>query len=136
MTGVPTQPTGLTFPAGLPGFPLDLRWTLTELEVDSPFAVLASEDTEGLELLVALPFAFFPDWELELSDSDAERLEVEHPSDVLVLVIVNGSDRPEDATANLLAPLVLNVRTRVGAQVVLRADLHQVRRPLFALLPV
>jgi flagellar assembly factor FliW len=124
----------LLLPAGMPGFPDDRRWTITELEADSPFAVLASRDTEGLELLVALPFSFFPDWDIELADADAERLGITDPSEVLVLVIVTSGEHPEDATANLLAPIIIHVGTGIAAQVVLRAGIEQVRRPLFSAL--
>jgi flagellar assembly factor FliW len=125
----------LVLPAGLPGFPGAFRWELAELEEDSPFAVMTSLEVPDLELLVALPFSFFPDWEVELADADADRLGIVDPADAMILVIVNSGDRPEEATVNLLAPLVVNVGTGLAAQIVLRGELAQVRRPLFDLVP-
>ena len=117
--------------AGLPGLPGAERFVLVEVDGDGPFRLLRSVDVDGLELLVTAPHAFFPEWSFEIDDHDAERLGIVDPRDVLVLAIVTTGERPQDATANLLAPVVVNLRTLEGAQLVLHDDLAQLRRPLF-----
>ena len=47
------------------------------------------------------------------------------------MVIVNVGDDPGSATANLLAPIVVNRHTREAAQVVLTDGDHPLRAPLF-----
>ena len=44
---------------------------------------------------------------------------MEHEDDLLTLVVVTLGESAEDATANLLAPVLVNHRTRRAAQVVL-----------------
>lgn len=117
--------------AGLPGFPGAHHWVLVEIDGDGPFRLLRSVDIDDLELLVTAPHAFFPDWGFELPDHEAVRIGLTDATDALVLAIVTTGETPQDATANLLAPLVVNLRTLEGAQVVLEEELDQLRRPLF-----
>jgi flagellar assembly factor FliW len=49
----------------------------------------------------------------------------------MVLLVVNPGDAAGTATANLLAPVVVNLVTRQGGQVVLDEDLP-IRAPLLA----
>ena len=121
--------------AGLPGFPEAHRFVLVEWDKpDSPFAVLRCVDVEALEFLVAAPVVLFPDYAPELSDTSAEALELTCAEDALVLVIVTIPERAEEATANLLAPIVVNVHTHAAAQIVLPdAPVDDLRRPVFQL---
>ena len=78
------------------------------------------------------PVSLFPDYAPEIDDAQADALGLEAAEDALILVIVTVGERPEDATANLLAPIVVNVHTRASAQIVLpMAPVDDLRRPLF-----
>jgi flagellar assembly factor FliW len=117
--------------AGLPGFPGATRFVLVEIDAEGPFRLLRSVEIDDLELLVAMPHAFFPEWGFDLPDHEAERIGLTDAADAIVVTIVTTGERPQDATANLLAPIVINARTLEAAQVVLHDDLDQLRRPLF-----
>ena len=120
----------LQFPAGLPGFPEARRFTLVWWgDESSPFSILASLDQEGLEFLVVPPLAFFPLYAPEIDDELAERLGIESEDDVILLTIVTTGDDPGSATANLMAPIVINRHTRQAAQAVLTED-FPLRAPL------
>ena len=126
----------IELPAGLAGFSDARRFMLVEWgdDPDSPFAVLRSLDVDGLEFLVAAPVVLFPDYAPEIEDGHAEALGLTNADDALVLVIVNVGETAEEATANLLAPIVVNVHTQLAAQVVLPdAPVEDLRRPVFAL---
>ena len=127
------EPPVLDMIAGLPGFPDARRFLLVEwAEETSPFALLRSLDHEALEFLVVAPVSLFPDYAPEIDDAQADALGLEAAEDALILVIVTVGERPEDATANLLAPIVVNVHTRASAQIVLpMAPVEDLRRPLF-----
>lgn len=121
----------LSFPAGLPGFPGLHRFGLERWGgADSPYSLLVALEQPEVRFLVVPPEVFFPDYEVELADGDVEALGLTGPDDALVLVIVSVTDRAEDATANLLGPVVLNTRTRTGAQVVLADPDLSTRAPL------
>jgi len=127
------QPPVIDLPAGLPGFPDAHRFLLVAWgDEHSPFGLLRCLDVDALEFLVAAPVVLFPDYAPELDDGCADALALTCAEDALILVIVTVTDRAEDATANLLAPIIVNVHTNVAAQVVLpNADVEDLRRPVF-----
>lgn len=123
----------LEMAAGLPGFPDARRFVLMAWgEEGSPFSLLRSLDHESLEFLVAAPVVLFPDYAPELDDVDAGALGLLSAEDALVLVIVTVGEHAEDATANLLAPIIVNIHTLVAAQIALpTAPVEDLRRPLW-----
>lgn len=123
----------LHFAAGIPGFPEARQFALVWWGDESgPFSILTSLDESGLEFLVVPPHTFFPDYAPEVDDDTAERLGLETAEDALLMVIVTVGSEPTDATANLLAPIVVNRHTRQAAQIVLAEGDLPLRAPLFA----
>jgi flagellar assembly factor FliW len=123
----------LYFKNGLPGFPGDRRFTLLRWGADDgPYSVLVDLDDPDVRFLVAPPGVFFPDYEIEIGDPIAASVSLTDPADALVLVIVTLGKQPEDATANLLGPVVVNIRTREGTQAILAESGYSTRVPLLA----
>jgi len=120
-----------TFPDGIPGFEQDKRFALMGLEGMDGFACLQCVDRGDLSFIIVNPFVFFPDYEFNLPDADARRLEAANPGDLSVWTIVTIKDRLESATVNLVAPVVLNVRNRIGKQVILVDANLNTRHALF-----
>jgi flagellar assembly factor FliW len=124
------------FTGGLPGFPDVRRFVLVRIGDDhSPFSVLRSldegaDDRSGLEFVVTHPGLFFPDYEPEIDDDTADRLELKSADDALLLVIVTVADPVADSTANLLGPIVVNRHTRAAAQAVLGNSGYATREAL------
>lgn len=124
-------PAVMTFADGLAGFGGRRRFTLSRWGGDeSPFSLLRSVDDADLAFVVVPPGLFFDDYQFDLGDDHVVRLGLESVEEALVLVIVTVPDRVQDATANLLGPLVVNTRTLVGVQAVLDPDRWPVRRRL------
>lgn len=123
----------LHFAAGIPGFPDARQFALVWWgDEDGPFSIMTSLEDNKLEFLVVPPVSFFPDYAPEIDDDTVERLGLESADDAIVLVIVTVSDDPSGATANLLAPIVVNRHTREAAQVVLTDGNQPLRASLFA----
>ena len=80
---------------------------------------LRSLDEPGVRFLVGVPEVFFADYAVELDDTAVADLGIETADDALVLVVLTTSDDGASTTANLLAPVVINARTRVAEQVIL-----------------
>lgn len=126
----------LHFASGLPGFPDARRFVLVRLgDETSPFSVLRSLDDgpdhqPGVEFVVTHPGLFFPDYEPEIDDDTAERLELRSADDALLLVIVTVANPVAASTANLLGPIVVNRHTRAAAQAVLGASAYNTREAL------
>ena len=81
-------------------------------------------------LPVTQPWNFFADYEIELSDSEAERIGVSDPAEATVYVTVRAAGAAEDFTANLRAPII--IADGRGFQVINEAGDPPVRAPLFA----
>jgi flagellar assembly factor FliW len=119
----------LTLTGGLAGFPDTERYALVELPEASPLFLLRSLDEPGLEFVVAPPAVFFSDYAPELDDATVERLGIADGADVLLLVVLTVGSGIDTATANLLAPIVINQRTRTAAQAVVQGN-WPLRAPL------
>lgn len=118
------------FPSGLVGYPAAQRFVLA-LGEGGVFE-LRGTDEHGPDFLVVAPAAFLPDYAPVIDDDTVERLGLQGEEDALVLLVVTLRDRPEDASANTLAPLIINARTRDAAQVVLTGQPFSLRQPLLA----
>jgi flagellar assembly factor FliW len=136
VTGMSGDLPELHFAGGLPGFPDVRRFVLVRLgDETSPFSVLRSVDDgpdncPAVEFVVTHPALFFPDYEPEIDDDTATRLELESADDALLLVIVTVADPVSASTANLLGPIVVNRHTRAAAQAVLGNSGYATREAL------
>lgn len=121
----------ITFPEGLVGLSRYKRFILIQHGEDTPFHWLQSVDEPSFALLVIDPWFFRPDYEVVLSDSEVERLQIQEETPKAVFATVTiPPGKPELMTANLLAPLVLNLATRCGRQVILDDERYQTRHPI------
>ena len=120
----------IEFSSPIPGFPEHRRFVLVRTTEDGLIYTLRSVDDPELRFLVVPPAPFFPDYAPEVSDKVIEQLASTRPEeDLLVLLVVTVGDRAEEATANLLAPVIIDRSTRRAVQVVLNENLP-VRAPL------
>ncbi len=114
----------------MPGFPGARRFALVDLAPGGALSALRSLDDPELRFLVVPPALYFPDYAPEIDDETAQRLQLTTAEDALVLLVVTPGETPADATANLLAPVVVNHRTQRAAQVVLTDSSLALRAPL------
>jgi flagellar assembly factor FliW len=117
----------LEFPEGLPAFEQE-RWFLpVEREAAAPFLFLQSLRRPELAFLTLPVSALQPSYQLELAEEDREKLGLppegglEIGRDVVCLAIV--TVRENRATANLLAPIVINPAARRAIQFI-QADIE------------
>jgi flagellar assembly factor FliW len=110
----------LLFNAGIPGFPQAKAFSLSSWAIEeSPFYVLECQDVLGLRFVVVGPSVFFPSYEPHFGSDVYQALDATGPDDVFLLVILTLHSRPEDTTANLLGPVLVNSRTGHALQAVL-----------------
>ena len=107
------------FAEGIPAFEEYKQYIIIPLDEKSPFYYLQSLQEPDLCLVIAHPFIFFPDYEIELNDEELQSLHFQ--GDVRELAIYVILTIPEDfrlTTANLLAPIVINPENRQAMQYV------------------
>ncbi len=120
----------LRFPAGLIGFERLRMFARLDDEQHGPFGWLQSLEDVSVCFVVTSPSLFFPDYSFDVSDEDVSALGLHAAEDAEALVIVVMRPNPEDITANLMAPVVINIRTQVARQIVLSDSAFLVRTPL------
>ncbi|UFU15548.1 flagellar assembly protein FliW [Curtobacterium sp. C1] len=89
------------------------------------FSLVPVEGVEGLFGLVGEDARLFlldaavhlPDYAPELTDEQAATIGLTDPAEAMLLVVANPGEG--GTTVNLLAPVVVNARTAVGAQFIL-----------------
>ncbi len=123
------------FGPGLLGFPDSTRYVVVEIEDDNDYFWLQSVDATDVAFLAIRPWAFFPDYELDVPDQVQDEIELREvaDSDIFVLVTTHhDGDQLTSITANLLGPVVVNHSTRKGRQLVLNSGDYGTREPLVA----
>ena len=115
----------------IPGFSSLRRWMLAPAADDeTTLYELASLERPEIRFMVATAYGFFPNYDVELDDDICEDLALVEADDALVLVVLTVAREPASITANLLAPMVINARTRDAAQVILTGTEWPVRAPI------
>jgi len=123
----------LSFPRGLIGLG-GSRYALLSTDPDSPFSWLHSIEDPDLALPVTRPWEFFPDYEVVLGDAEAAALGLAVDAAADVWVTVRATERVEDFTVNLRAPIVVapGADGPEAYQIINEAPDADVRAPLFA----
>ena len=119
-------------PSGLIGFPDKRKYTLLEHKKGSPFLWLQSVEDGALAFVLIDPLLLKPDYELQISPEDMKSLDLtEAPDGIQTLVIVNITPGEKlELTANLLGPIVINVRKKLAKQIVLPDGQYSLRHPI------
>ncbi|MDL2226771.1 flagellar assembly protein FliW [Deltaproteobacteria bacterium OttesenSCG-928-M10] len=102
---------------GLSGYE---NFVIIRYQDDSPFYWLQCVDDPELALVMVSPLLFKPDYDPPIPLSLNQELDIQSPGDITVFVIVTiPAGNPQDMTANLLGPVVVNARSRRARQLVL-----------------
>ncbi len=119
MATVTAPPDGLLrFPQGIPGFGQLRHFRLVSLGEESVFQLLQSADNPDVEMVVVVPWLFFPDYSIEVPDEDQAELGLENPEDAVVFSPVTLAGEERTIYVNLAGPFVVNPTTGEGRQVV------------------
>lgn len=114
------------------GFEDAQYFVLIENDDNNIFRWLQSTQYPELAFPVSKASYFQIDYNFEIDDKTVEMLGFESIDDVLSLNIVNiPKGQPQKSTINLLAPVIINKRTKVAAQLILNGSEYLVKQPIF-----
>ncbi len=120
----------IEFPWGIPGFPNLRRWLALTLESHASFVWLQSIDDPKVALPTTDPYYIFEDYNPKLPPYVVAALEIADPSDFTMLCVVVVTENAEEMTINLLAPIVVNLRSRKARQIMLESSGYSTRHPI------
>jgi len=107
----------LHFPQGLIGFPRARRFVILDHRPGSPFKWMLCLEQPDVAFAVVEPARMVPGYQAPLEL--AARTLGADPADVALFVIVTIPSDPTAMTVNLMAPVIVDVRTRRSRQLVL-----------------
>ena len=122
----------LFFPRGIPAFEDKHEWILAGSD-DSAIRWLQSLDDGNLALPVTSPDAIQPDYNARIPEDELKLVGSVDPKDLALLIVVSiPEDAPWDMTANLRAPILININTRKAVQVIALNEEYPVRHVVFS----
>lgn len=99
---------------------------------DSPFKWIQSVEDPELAFPITLCSYFDIEYNFTIEDNDAFLLQIENAEDAMAINIVNiPHDCPQNATANLIAPIIINVKNNKAMQIILKNTDYKIKHPLF-----
>jgi flagellar assembly factor FliW len=116
----------ITFPAGVPGFESFRTFVMLTPDLDLPLSFMQSVEDGNLSFIVANPFLYFPDYDFELPVTVQQELGITGEGEVTIFTTVSINEQDE-VSLNLLAPIVVNSRRRLGKQVILHNSTYRTK---------
>ncbi|MBK5240383.1 flagellar assembly protein FliW [Clostridium sp.] len=121
----------IEFKKGLPGFKELKKFIIFPLKGNEAFSILHSIENIAIGLVLVSPFTIIMDYEFKIPESNLKELGIERPEDVEVLTTVTLNSNIENMTTNLKAPIIINIKAKLGEQLILDNDKYKVKEPLF-----
>jgi len=115
------------FPDGLPAFESLKEFVFLCKPDTRPFFFMQALNPPDISFVCIDPFLVYPDYTPKVSDADARFLNLTSMEDALIISIVTVSKNVEDITVNLQGPVVVNIRSSVGRQVICESQNYPVR---------
>ena len=121
----------LFFPRGIPAFESHHDWILAGAD-DSAVKWLQSLDDGDLALPVTSPDAVQPDYNARIPEDELRLVGSVNPQDLALLIVVSIPDSaPWNMTANLRAPILINLKSHKAVQVIALNEDYPIRHMVF-----
>jgi flagellar assembly factor FliW len=125
----------IEFPEGILGFNDLRKFVLLDDPNDEIFAWLQSCEIPQIAFPVLEPELFSQSYNVALTKHDLESLKLPVQSEgkprIRAFTIVTIPEDPTQMTANLKAPVVINIEKRIARQIVLQDNNLAIREPIF-----
>jgi flagellar assembly factor FliW len=123
----------IDMPHGMLGFQEKKRFVMFPHREDSPFYWYQSVDDPSLAFVVTSPFLVFPEYQVDLKDALKKMVWEDYGSETpfeLYVVVNIPKGSPEKMTANLIGPILINIRNSQAVQLVLADSPYSHRYPI------
>jgi flagellar assembly factor FliW len=121
------------FPEGLIGFEDLKNFVIIDLEEYEPFQWLLCVDDPDITFPIISPIIVADPYEPEITREMAYNLGDFKDEELLIYCIVTIRPELKRVTANLLGPIIINQRSRLGHQVVLKDDEYSTEQEFMTL---
>jgi flagellar assembly factor FliW len=122
----------ILFKEGLPGFTKFTKYILVENEELKPFSLLQSIEKADIAFIIVSPETFKHDYKVIASVEELENIAIEKTESARIFSLVTMSERKEDVTMNLKAPIIINMEKKLGAQIILKQNDYDIEYKMFS----
>ena len=110
------------------------QFCLMEIEELVPFLLLQSIEESAVAFLVVNPRVFFPDYRIEINPKEIAELNVARVESVETYVVVTLNRKPEEITAKLQGPILINTENNLAKQLILVNSEYHVKHSILTAL--
>lgn len=121
----------IEIPQGLLGFADCRKFCLVDAGDDTLMVWLQSVENPAIAFAMLEPKIFKPDYAVRLSAAELRELKLENINQSAVFSILTIPEDVAQMTANLKAPLVINLKAKTARQVVLQENEYTIKHPMF-----
>ncbi len=122
-----TEDQVIHFPTGLPGFETARKFIIMSVPEHQPFHWMECVDGNNIRFAVINPLSFRPDYQPKIKKENLDSLNIQDPKELLLYVIVTLRQPMVESTANLMGPLFINIREKLGKQIIIENDAYSLR---------
>lgn len=121
----------ITFPEGMLGFSKIHQYVLVERVDESLFLWLQAVKKPSVAFPLLEPQIFEMNYRVDMPDEDQKMLGLSALNHAKVFAIITIPSDPTKMTANLKAPIVINLKNRMAKQVILHSSDYPIRKAIF-----
>lgn len=121
----------ISITGGILGFPEYTKFCLVDPGDDVLIIWLQSLENPELAIPLLEPKIFKADYTVRLSAAELRELRLDNVNQSAVFTLLTIGDDIAQMTANLKAPLVINLREKLAKQVVLQENEYTIKHPMF-----
>lgn len=120
----------ILFEKGIPGFEDYKYFNVNVIKDNEKFYSIVSKEDDNIGFISISPFEVKKDYEIDLDDEFVNELDIKSEKDVLVLCLITLGKTLKDSTANLKAPIIINIKNNRGRQLILQDDKYKIKESL------
>lgn len=120
----------ILFEKGIPGFENYRYFNVNIVEGNKKIYNIVSKEDSNVGFISISPFDIKKDYEIDLDDQFIKELDIKNEKDLLVLCLITLGKSLKDSTANLKAPIIINIKNNRGKQLILQDDKYKIKEPL------
>lgn len=122
----------INFKTGVPGFEEYKKFVLLPFSDDSPFIIMQSAENSELAFITVEPGNLIENYQFEITDKKEKELKIGSIEEILILNMITLKAKLKNTTANLAAPIIINLREKLGSQIILDNQEFSLHYPIFA----
>lgn len=129
-----TEDQIINFPQGILGFELHREFIILNIIDNDNFKILQDLKHPEIAFFLINPWDFYKDYTVDLPDEELGKIDIflNEDHDIAVFNIVTLGKTFQESTANLLAPIIINVENKKGKQFIQNDTIYTTRHSLFA----